>query len=242
MANDDDAREALRAQAEQLRREREARSQDEAAAQRASKANEAARAKSFSERRLWSSVSRFTWPLIFGCFAAAALFWGMSADFAEAHNPNPWPGRLAWVALAMPIVVALRHVAIGPWRYRRWVNGLPFRLEGLTEALGSDRAVTKVTVSLGFADSAAPTTVVEELVRARLPVTREDTPAQLHGGADGLAVSAEFYTETANWPLHRWARALVNDVLLEVHRGWPLASVSVTVTAHDDFHVPSGSD
>lgn len=242
MTDDDDARDGLRAEAERLRQEREARDRDADQTKRAAQERIAALAKSYSERRLWGSVSRFTGPLLFITIGTAALFWGISVDFEEAKNPSRVPHGLIWTSLALAVAVLVRYVVFGPWRYHRWLAALPFPVAGLTEVLGSGRAVTKATIALRFSDSAAPKDVVEELLRSKLPPPREDTPAQLTSDGSGLVIDAEFYTEVSNWPLHGWFRQLVRDVLLEVHRGWPLATVTVSVKAHDEFHTPGGPD
>lgn len=238
--DNDDAREALKAEAERLRLEREARDRDADQAKRDVQSHLAALAKSYSERRFWSSVTRFTGPLLFTTIGSAALFWGMSVDFEQEKNPSRVPYGLIWTCLILAVVVLVRYVVYGPWRFHRWRSALPFPVEGLTEALGSRRAATKVKVVLEFSDSVAPKDVLEELVRGKLPLKEDEQPPQVSVRDRVVEVTKGLSSESANWPLHGWFRALAGAVLGEVHRAWPLAKVRVEVLETDAFYIPGG--
>lgn len=241
MSDEGDAREALKREAERLKQQREQAAQSAVSAEQALKARLEGLAKTYSERRFWSSVTRWTGPLLFTSVGTAALFWGISVDFEEEKNPSRVPYGLIWTSLAFGLVVLIRYIVYGPWRYHRWLSALPFRVEGLTEALGSGRAVAKAHVVLEFADSAAPKDVVDELVRGRLALKEDESPARVVLTKSGaIVVERSLSTESANWPLYHWFRALAATVLAELHRGWPLAKVRVEAVEHAPFFIPGG--
>lgn len=230
----DDARQRLEAEAERLRQERERASAAATQERRDAELRAKADAASFSEGKLRHSVTRFTMPLVFCTFAGALVIGGVAMD-GELQKPPPWTSWALAVCGALFGLVLVRFWVIGPMRYRRWLGALPFRLVGLTELLGSGKAVTKVQVTLVFQDTPAPLAVVQEFVFGKLPVTEErDRPSVVERGKTLLLVH-QLSTEAANFPLHGWVRAVTENVLRDVNAAYRLDEARVEALDTGNF-------
>lgn len=144
---------------------------------------------------------------------------------------------------AVTFVLALGAVAALAWRLssvarlRQWLGSLPFRVEGLGEALSDTQAIGEARVELSFADTPAPVELVQQLTVA---TTRED-PLLFQGAptvaasAKQLVITRELNPRWANFPLHAWFTSLATGVLLEVHAKYPLARVTVVPAGRTRF-------
>lgn len=231
-------RRKLEAEAERLRAERLGKQQREAAQLDLRRGTH--ESEGFGgEQRMRKSVSRHTAPLIFvmvliAVGALTALF------FAEAGADHSLEAMVLGVSvLTMGVLFYWRSTAIS--RYQKWLEGLPFQLQNLTPLLRSSSAVIRVEATVRFSDTASDLGVLQELVLARLeaPSDPDDPPRFAQAGRD-LTVSQGLSTETANWPLWNWASALTEKVLRDLHRGYPVASVTFAAISTSEFHVPSG--
>ncbi len=185
------------------------------------------------------SVTRFTMPLVFSTLAGAFSFWAVSLD-SELKQPPAWTGWAIGVCVSLFALVLVRFWVFGPRRYRRWLEALPFRVVGLTELLGSSKAVTKVQVTLRFHDTPAPLAVVQELVLGKLPVTETNERATVTEQGKTLIVTRELSTESANFPLHGWVRAVTEQVLRDVHAAYRLEEARVEALDSRPFDHGSG--
>ena len=235
----DDARERLEAEAQRLRQERERASAEAAQDTRDAEARAKADAASFSEGKLRLSVTRFTMPLVFSTLAGAFIFWAVSLD-SELKHPPTWTGWAIGVCVSLFALVLVRFFVFGPRRYRRWLETLPFRVVGLTELLGSSKAVTTVQVTLRFHDTPAPLAVVQELVLGKLPVAEAQESARVTEQGKTLRLARELSTESANFPLHGWVRAVTEQVLRDVHAAYRLDEVRVEALDTRPFDHGSG--
>lgn len=177
-----------------------------------------------------------------GAVAAVGAFFDVS--FAVA---TPLLGvGIALYAFAAPLATRARVRA-----EEAWLSSLPFRVDGYFEALGADpRARRRLSIALTWVDPAAAPSADE--VKAVFAVADTDAAVESrrhrHTGDDADAASApsaplvvrsgpisdQTRVQMPSGWVHRntrfveYVHALVDRVLLPMHRSTPLARVSLT--------------
>ncbi|MBK7857364.1 MAG: hypothetical protein IPJ65_01820 [Archangiaceae bacterium] len=218
MADPEEKRAALNAEAERLERERLQREREVVVPRFSPNAG--------AEQRLGRAL-RQRWMLVVAIagFVVGGMLMLSPATGASAPNPIGFPFALAGL-------VALAGFLSGPLRFRRWEASLPFKLQGWEQVLSLNQAVSKARLEVVFKDTAAPEATLRELARARLG---EHTRLE-----DGALVNADLDIQPANGPTARWLQHAVNEVLLEVHQAYAIERVRLTALHTVDFAEQSG--
>ena len=154
----------------------------------------------------------------------------------DSEDPTREGKQFTVMVFAGLALAGLLHHLTATARARLWLGRLPFKVDGFDRTLGLGMAVTKAEVEVTFADTAATRDLVVELVRARFP---ETTTVVARG--NGLAIIVEWLdTQANNGPIAGWFRKVVNRVLRSVHRGYPIAHVTLKSLKTSDFDFGSG--
>jgi hypothetical protein len=133
---------------------------------------------------------------------------------------------LIWLGAGIPfaVVALMRTRVVAAERAR--VAALPFELAGWERALGVDPRSGTLTLTLAFAGEPPERDLLEGLC-GRLDATLREA-----AGRGATIVSAELSADGGDGPdtnamFYRWLRRAIDDVLVPLHRGYPLARVEV---------------
>ena len=107
-----------------------------------------------------------------------------------------------------------------------WCEALPFELDGYVETLASaPSSPARLQVELSFLGPAPASEPIGDALAAVDPAARveRDVPLVLVNGP----LACPLDEPHGNTPVREWLRALVQQVLLPLHRAYPLARVVV---------------
>ena len=136
----------------------------------------------------------------------------------------------SWPLLAFPLVLLYSWISL--WRERRWLERLPFAVEGHLQALGSRFLISDVKI--WFAESRPPfSTIRDSLSRSYSEYVRPGEELQSGGGAPSKSRVRDLMVIECSWSslwwfnygYRRWFHRLVEKELKPVHLAYPIERI-----------------